>query len=66
MIKKLRKHLQEHFFNMMGYGDTISHSTYYRYLNILRERKISFGYIHGVNMENGIKKLYRELKEGVR
>ena len=48
------------------FSDTISHSTYYRYLNILRERKISFGYIHGVNMENGIKQLYRELKEGVR
>ena len=48
------------------FSDTISHSTYYRYLNILRERKIGFGYIHGVNMENGIKQLYRELKEGVR
>ena len=45
------------------FSDTISHSTYYRYLNILRERKIGFGYIHGVNIDNVIRQLYRELKE---
>ena len=39
------------------FSDTISHSTYYRYLNVLRERKINFGYIHGVNIENNINNL---------
>ena len=45
------------------FSDTISHSTYYRYLNVLRERKISFGYIHGVNIENNIRHIYNEMKE---
>lgn len=45
------------------FSDTISHSTYYKYLNVLRERKISFGYIHGVNIENNIRHIYNEMKE---
>ena len=45
------------------FSDTISLSTYYRYLNVLRERKISFGYIHGVNIENNIRHIYQEMKE---
>ncbi len=45
------------------FSDTISHSTYYRYLNVLRERKINFGYIHGVNIENNIRHIYNEMKE---
>lgn len=40
---------------------TISHSTYYKYMNVVRERKIDFGYIHGVNIEKNIRQIYREM-----
>lgn len=45
------------------FTDTISHSTYFRYSNVVKERNVPFGYIHGVNIENVTKQLYRELKE---
>jgi len=45
------------------FTDLISHSTYYRYMNIVKERKVNFGYIHGVNVEKNIKQIYREFKE---
>ncbi|MBR5375791.1 MAG: hypothetical protein IK139_00765 [Lachnospiraceae bacterium] len=43
------------------FTDTISHSTYYRYMNVVRERNLDFGYIHGVNIGNNIRQIYREL-----
>lgn len=44
------------------FTDTISHGAYYRYLNAIRDRKIPFGYIHGVNIEKNVRQLYRENK----
>ena len=52
----------EHADYVYFFTDTISHSAYYRYVNVVRERNISFGYIHGVNIENNIKAIYRDLK----
>ena len=43
------------------FTDTISHSTYYKYLNVIRDRKINFGYIHGVNVEKNISDIYRDM-----
>ncbi|MEE3471841.1 MAG: hypothetical protein VZR24_14360 [Butyrivibrio hungatei] len=40
--------------------DTISHSRYYQFLNVIWERKIDFGYIHGVNIEKNIRDIYRD------
>ena len=37
--------------------------TYYKYINVIRERDVEFGYIHGVNIENTVRKLYNELKK---
>ena len=45
------------------FTDLISHSTYYRYMNIVKERKVNFGYIHGVNVEKNIRQIYREMVE---
>ena len=45
------------------FTDTISHTTYYKYINVIRERDVEFGYIHGVNIENTVRKLYNELKK---
>lgn len=45
------------------FTDTISHSKYYQFMNVIRERKINFGYIHGVNIENNIRDIYRDIEE---
>lgn len=45
------------------FTDTISHSKYYQFMNVIRERKISFGYIHGVNIEKNIRNIYVDLEE---
>ncbi len=43
------------------FTDTISHSVYYRYVQIAREQKVPFGYIHGVNVNMNVAQIYREL-----
>ena len=43
------------------FTDTISHSTYFKYMNIVKEHGVDFGYIHGVNIDNTIRKMYKEL-----
>ena len=43
------------------FTDTISHSTYFKYMNVVKERNVDFGYIHGVNIENNMRQMYREL-----
>ena len=45
------------------FTDTISHSTYFKYMNVIREKKIDFGYIHGVNIDKNITQIYRELED---
>lgn len=45
------------------FTDTISHSKYYQFMNTIRERKINFGYIHGVNIEKNIRDIYTDLEE---
>lgn len=45
------------------FTDTISHSKYYQFMNVIRERKINFGYIHGVNIEKNIRDIYLDFEE---
>ncbi len=45
------------------FTDTISHSTYHQFMNVIRERKINFGYIHGVNIEKNIRDIYVDFEE---
>ena len=45
------------------FTDTISHSTYFKYMNVVKEHNVDFGYIHGVNIENNMRQMYRELKK---
>lgn len=47
------------------FTDTISHSTYFRYMNVVKDHDVAFGYIHGVNIENTVRQMYRELKESL-
>ncbi len=32
-------------------------------MNVIRERKINFGYIHGVNIEKNIRDIYEDFEE---
>ena len=43
------------------FTDTISHSRYYQFMKAIREKKVDFGYIHGVNIEKNIRDIYREV-----
>lgn len=43
------------------FTDTISHSRYYQFLKVLREKKIAFGYIHGVNIVKNVRDIHRDL-----
>lgn len=45
------------------FTDTISHSTYHQFMNVIRERKINFGYIHGVNIEKNIRDIYVDFED---
>ena len=45
------------------FTDTISHSKYHQFMNAIRERKINFGYIHGVNIEKNIRDIYVDFEE---
>lgn len=42
------------------FTDTLSHSEYYKLLNLVQAKGLPFGYIHTVNMANVIKQLYEE------
>lgn len=42
------------------FTDCISHSTYQKYIGELRNRKIKFGYLHQVNLEQMVTSLYME------
>ena len=45
------------------FTDTISHSRYYQFMKTIREKKVDFGYIHGVNIEKNIWDIYHEIYE---
>lgn len=45
------------------FTDTISHAKYHQFINVIRERKKNFGYIHGVNIEKNIRDIYMDLEE---
>lgn len=33
----------------------------YQFMKAIREKKVDFGYIHGVNIEKNIRDIYREV-----
>ena len=45
------------------FTDIISHSRYHQFMNVIREKKVDFSYIHGVNIERNIRDIYREVME---
>ena len=45
------------------FTSVISHTKYYQFINILRERKINFAYLDGVNIERNIRDIYKEVEK---
>lgn len=43
------------------FTDFIQHSTYFRFIKIVREKGISFGYLHSTNIPANIQQIYREM-----
>ena len=41
----------------------ISHGTYGKYINLVRENKIPFGYLQTINIENVVKQIYNDFME---
>lgn len=40
------------------FTDHLDHSTYNKYINVLREQKIPFSYLHGVNLDQIVRQIY--------
>lgn len=43
------------------FTDFISHSTYQKYLRLIRDRNLAFGYIHSVHIPTNIRQIYGDL-----
>ena len=43
----------------------ISHGTYGKYINLVRENKIPFGYLQTINIENVVKQIYNDFMEEI-
>lgn len=45
------------------FTDTMSHSVYYRFIQMVRNNNLPFAYIHGVNLDLNIRQMYKEVIE---
>lgn len=45
------------------FTDTLAHSQYYKYIQVIRGRELPFGYIHGVNVEANIQQIYKDMSD---
>ena len=47
----------------MGFGGNVffKYSTYYRFINIVRDNNIPFGFIHSTNVSANIKQIYDDV-----
>lgn len=46
------------------FTDMLKHHVYYRFINLVRERKIPFGYISSSNIDKGLKQMAEEILKG--
>ena len=51
----------DHADHVFFYTDTLKHHVYYRFVNLVREKKIPFGYISTSNIDKGLKQMAEEL-----
>ena len=45
------------------FTDTLGHSQYYKYMQVIRNRQIPFGFIHGVNIQANVQQIYQDFAE---
>lgn len=45
------------------FTDTLGHSQYYKYMQVIRNRQIPFGFIHGVNIQSNVQQIYQDFAE---
>lgn len=43
------------------FTDTLSHSVYNSFIQVVRDKDVAFGYIHGVNIEANVKQMWEEV-----
>lgn len=43
------------------FTDTLSHSVYNTFMQVVREKEVPFGYIHGVNIDANVKQMWEEI-----
>ena len=43
------------------FTETMGHRTYYRFIQMVRDEKIPFGYIHGVNLSKNVQQIANDL-----
>ena len=43
------------------YTDYISHSTYKKFISVIRERELPLGYLSSINIETVIKRIYNDI-----
>ncbi len=58
-ISQLVSHAEFVYF----FTDTLSHSVYGTFIQMVREKNIPFGYIHGVNIDANIKQMWEEIRD---
>ena len=46
------------------FTDMLKHHVYYRFINLVREKKVPFGYISSSNIDKGLKQMAEEISKG--
>lgn len=45
------------------FSDTLSHATYGKFIRVVRTHHIPFGYLHGTNIPQTVRQIFRQLQE---
>jgi hypothetical protein len=43
------------------FTDTLGHSNYYKFMQVVRECEVPYGYMHGVSIEANVRQIYRDM-----
>ena len=60
----MNERILDHADRVFFFTDFISHSTYGKFLKVVRDHNIPYGYIHTINIERNIKQVYEETMRG--
>jgi hypothetical protein len=43
------------------FTDSLGHSNYYKFMQVVREFEVPYGYMHGVSIEANVRQIYRDM-----